>query len=90
MFNLHGYTGNAAVQAWIPEMNPVADTAHFLIAYLDGEWVDVSEYQEPDSPLPPQNFDWNLGGVLSDNDDLASLEQMIEQIKQEYGVMNHA
>ena len=86
VLNLHGYTGNAAIQVGITRMNPVADTAHFLIAYPDGEWVDISDLQAPDDPLPPENFGWNLGGLLSDNDDLVFLEQMIGQIKQEYTV----
>jgi|GEM_PF-224400 len=36
VFNLHGAGSNAGEQAFLSVMQPVADTAHFLIAYPDG------------------------------------------------------
>ncbi len=88
VLNLHGYTGDGYGQALISRMNPVADTAHFLVAYPDGEMVDVTGFLDPDIPLPTQGNGWNLGGLFSDNDDVAFLEQMIDQISLEYSVDN--
>ncbi len=88
VLNLHGYTGDGYGQALISRMNPVADTAHFLIAYPNGEMVDVTGFLDPDIPLPTQGNGWNLGGLFSDNDDVAFLEQMIDQISLEYSVDN--
>ena len=33
VFNLHGYTSNALEQEFYSDMNPVADTAGFLVCY---------------------------------------------------------
>ncbi|MCB9283420.1 MAG: prolyl oligopeptidase family serine peptidase [Lewinellaceae bacterium] len=36
VFNLHGYTSNAAQQELYSQMNVVADTGHFLVCYPNG------------------------------------------------------
>lgn len=36
VFNLHGYTSNAGQQVIYSNMNPVADTAGFIVVYPDG------------------------------------------------------
>ncbi|MCB9288985.1 MAG: T9SS type A sorting domain-containing protein [Lewinellaceae bacterium] len=86
VLNLHGYLWDGASQVWISGMNPVADTAHFLIAYPTGQMIDLSGIQGVPPFIPPQGVGWNLGGNITEYDDITFLGQMIDEIVSEYAV----
>ena len=86
VLNLHGYQFNGGAQVSIARMNPVADTAHFLIAYPTGQDIDLSAVEGVPPFIPSQGVGWNLGGNLSEYDDITFLEQMIDEILAEYQV----
>ncbi len=86
VLNLHGYLWDGPSQVWISGMNPVADTAHFLIAYPTGQDIDLSAVEGVPSFIPPQGVGWNLGGNLTAYDDIAFLDQMLDEIISGYEV----
>ena len=55
VLNFHGYTNTAEMQMTISQMNPVADTAHFLVAYPQGEQI-ISTVPG----IPPEGPGWNV------------------------------
>ena len=88
VINLHGYTGNAEVQMIYTDMNVVADTGHFLVAYPNGLTMTSN------LPYLPHNGQgWNSspeGDSLyysADNvDDVGFLLEAINHIDADYGV----
>lgn len=79
VINYHGFSNAAADQMYISQMNLVADTAHFLIAYPQGLLVNnpVLGFSAPG---------WNVDGTMSDNDDVDFSSQLINQISADYAV----
>jgi len=82
--NLHGFPGFPEEQIFGSQMNPVADTAHFLVAYPKGLLIDANAFEEGGEP--DFGTGWNITGTLSDNDDYAFIEDMMDQITMEYAV----
>jgi polyhydroxybutyrate depolymerase len=73
VFNLHGYTSNGTAQASLTNMNAIADTAGFIVAYPEGTL---------DNSLQPY---WNSGygtGV----DDIGFIDALIDLIAANYTV----
>jgi polyhydroxybutyrate depolymerase len=73
VFNLHGYTSNGTAQASLTNMNSIADTAGFIVAYPEGTL---------DNSLQPY---WNSGygtGV----DDIGFIDALIDLIATNYTV----
>lgn len=73
VFNLHGYTSNGTAQASMTNMNAIADTAGFIVAYPEGTL---------DNSLQPY---WNSGygtGV----DDIGFIDALIDLIAANYTV----
>lgn len=79
VINYHGFTNSAADQMFISQMNPVADTAKFLVAYPQGLLVN-NPFLGFSAP------GWNADGTLSDNDDVDFTSQLIDQISASYAV----
>ncbi len=84
VLNLHGFLGFPEEQVFGSQMNPVADTAHFLVAYPKGLLIDGNAFEEGGEP--DFGTGWNITGTLSDNDDYAFIEDMMDQITMEYAV----
>ncbi len=75
---LHGYTVDADFMISATGMNAVADTGHFLVAYPQGLWAQLLVSIPP---FPDNGTGWNSGGiVVSGNDDVGFLSQMIHKI----------
>ena len=73
VFNLHGYTSSGTAQAGLTNMNAIADTAGFIVAYPEGTL---------DNSLQPY---WNSGygtGV----DDIGFIDALIDLIAANYTV----
>lgn len=73
VFNLHGYTSNGTAQANLTNMNAIADTAGFIVAYPEGTLDNSSQ------PY------WNAGygtGV----DDIGFIDALIDVIATNYTV----
>lgn len=83
VLNLHFFRGNPPSQALLTRMHFLADTAKFIVVYPEGEQIDISDYTDSENP---QGRGWNLGGLFSENDDVAFLEQMIDQLNSEYRI----
>lgn len=88
VLNLHGYALNAEFQMNFSNMNAVADTAHFLVAYPQGTMFFS---QVPG--IPPQGLGWNVSGpgdtvFVSPGqvDDVDFLEQVIDHIGADFRV----
>lgn len=79
VINYHGFNNMAANQMFISQMNPVADTANFLVAYPQGLLINnpFLGFAAPG---------WNISGVLSENDDIDFTSQLIDQISAGYAV----
>jgi polyhydroxybutyrate depolymerase len=70
VFNMHGFTSNAAQQELYSAMNAVADTARFAVCYPNGvnnAW----------------NVGWSFGSTA---DDVGFIAAMIDQFHTEYGI----
>ena len=63
----------------LSQMNPVADTANFLVAYPQGLQVD-------NTFIGFTGPGWNLDGTLSDNDDIDFTYALINQIQEGYAI----
>lgn len=79
VINYHGFTNSAADQMHISQMNTVADTGHFLIAYPQGLLVNnpFLGYAAPG---------WNVTGTLSTNDDIGFSNMLIDQVQATYAI----
>ncbi len=86
VLNFHGYNSSPMEQIFFTHMNEVADTAHFLVAYPAALPVDVSSLGNLNPLLPTQGVGWNIFGALSENDDLAFVNKLIDQVGAEYRV----
>lgn len=79
VINYHGFTNSSDFQMALTEMNAVADTGQFLVAYPQGLLVS--------NPFTGQIAPgWNLGGDLSPNDDITFTSDLIDQIAAQYAV----
>lgn len=79
VINYHGFTNSAADQMYISQMNTVADTGHFLIAYPQGLLVS-NPFLGFSAP------GWNVDGTLSTNDDIAFSNSLIDHIQTTYAI----
>jgi polyhydroxybutyrate depolymerase len=85
VINFHGFSSSAGGQMGLSQMNSVADTANYLLAYPQGLMVNnpVAGTRGPG---------WNLGGpvgnrriaLLSDNDDVDFGLELINHVKTDY------
>ena len=78
VFNIHGAGVTRYGQMAESQMNPVADTAHFIIAYPEATF----------GPLPPigEAPVWNATGNPNGPDDLGFLDQLLDTISANYAV----
>jgi polyhydroxybutyrate depolymerase len=88
VISLHGYTGTAELQMMYTNMNAVADTGHFFVAYPQGLLMNCTV-----PGLPLQGFGWNSSEEGDTNyysvgnaDDVDFILQVINQIEDEYRV----
>jgi polyhydroxybutyrate depolymerase len=70
VFNLHGFTSNAAQQEPYSGMNAIADTARFAVCYPNG----ISN---------AWNVGWNFGSAA---DDVGFIAALIDQLHKDYGI----
>lgn len=77
VINYHGFTNTAGDQMGISQMNVVADTGRFLVAYPQGLLVN-----NPFNGV--RDLGWNIFGTLSDNDDVAFTSDLIDHINASY------
>ena len=79
VINYHGFTNSSQFQMALSDMNAVADTGQFLVAYPQGLLVD--------NPFNGQTAPgWNIFGELSVNDDIAFTSDLIDHIAADYAV----
>jgi len=76
VFNLHGYTSNAAQQAIYGNFKPIADTANFILVHPNGSI----------QPGTTNTQFWNVGQVGSTVDDVDFLETLIDTISAHYNI----
>ena len=89
VLNFHGYLSNPFEQIFTSQMNLVADTAHFLVAYPVGLPVDGSDIEGEINPiLPSAGPGWNVYGFLAEHDDLEFTRQIIQQTDSEFALDN--
>lgn len=82
---LHGFELDAEFIMILSDMNAVADTGHFLVAYPQGLWV--YSQTPPTPPFSNSGTGWNAGGeLISNNDDVGFLSRMIHKIGLSYRV----
>ena len=79
VINYHGFTGSAADQMALSEMNSVADVENFLVAYPQGLLV-TNPFLGFDGP------GWNADGTLSDTDDVDFTAKLLDHIVSTYAV----
>ena len=79
VLNFHGFSNSASDQMFISQMNPVADTANFLVVYPQGLLVD-NPFLGFSAP------GWNVDGNLSDNDDLGFTSVLIDRLSAAYAI----
>ena len=83
VISMHGYATNAEIQMVLSDMNPVADTAHFLIAYPNG-----TLFKSNVAGTPPEGLGWQAGETISPGfapenktvDDVGFINQLIDEI----------
>ena len=73
VLNLHGYGSNAAQQATLSQMNSIADTAGFIVAYPEGLPDGASQRQ------------WN-SGYATGVDDVGFLNRLLDSIAANYTI----
>jgi len=74
VINMHGYTSNATDQQFYSEMDPVADTANFIVVYPNGVGNPTS---------------WNSGQTWSYNpgiDDVSFISALIDTMSANYSI----
>lgn len=75
VFNLHGYTSNAAQQEAYGDFKKIADTANFIIAHAQG------------LPTSGTNLGWtNFFPVSTPNKDIQFLSDLIDTLKSNYNI----
>lgn len=79
VINFHGFNTNSNLQIAFSQMNAVADTAHFLVAYPQGLLVEI-----------PAGFGigpgWNVPGISSPNDDVAFTDNLIDHVAADFAI----
>lgn len=81
VLNFHGYAIDGFTQMVWSDMNPVADTAHFLVAYPDGRPV-VSTTPN----IPPEGLGWNVS--VPEDTVFVSVES-VDEIKYTNALLDH-
>jgi polyhydroxybutyrate depolymerase len=76
VFNLHGYTSNAAQQSIYGDFKPVADTANFIVVHPNGTV----------QPGTTNTQFWNVGFFPSAVDDVDFLETLLDQLINTYSI----
>jgi len=77
VLNLHGFGSNTGIQAFTSQMNEIADTAHFLVAYPQG----LKTTGLDGSTGSGWNTDWWTG-----RDDVGALNKLIDHAWTNYEV----
>lgn len=80
VLNFHGALSDINGQV-AHGMNELAETEGFIVAYPQGMDVELNS-----TFLPDQGSGWNIGGSLSDNDDLAFISSLLDKIEVDYSV----
>lgn len=62
-------------------MNETAETKGFLVAYPQGMEVKLNN-----PLLPDRGSGWNIGGGLSENEDLAFINSLLDKIEADYNI----
>ncbi len=90
VINLHGFTSDPVQQAFISQMNLVADTGKFLVVYPRGLEVNIRTLLANDPVGDPllgfEGDGWNLYGSLSNNDDIAFISALIDEVDSRFPV----
>lgn len=75
VFNFHGFTSNAAQQAFYGDFRPIADTAGFIVVHPEGTTFNGSTH-------------FNVGGFTNGStvDDVGFTEAMIEKFSNEMNI----
>ncbi len=88
VINIHGYALDAGFQLVFSQMNAVADTGHFLVAYPQGTLMLSTV-----PTVPPQGLGFNISGPDDTTffspgnvDDVDFISSMMDQIESEYEV----
>ncbi|MEM6700382.1 MAG: PHB depolymerase family esterase, partial [Bacteroidota bacterium] len=88
VLNFHGYATSAFTQMVFSDMNPVADTAHFLIAYPQG-----TEFTSSVPGTPERGLGFSIGGPgdttfssIFNPDDVDFASKIIDDIANDYKV----
>jgi len=90
VLNFHGFLSNPFEQIFASQMNLVADTADFLVAYPVGLPIDASDIEGEINPiLPSEGPGWNVYGFLAEQDDLEFTKQIIQQTDSEFTLDNN-
>jgi len=90
VLNFHGFLSNPFEQIFASQMNLVADTADFLVAYPMGLPIDASDIEGEINPiLPSVGPGWNVYGFLAEHDDLEFTKQIIQQTDSEFTLDNN-
>jgi polyhydroxybutyrate depolymerase len=76
VFNLHGYTSNAAQQSIYGDFKPVADTANFIVVHPNGTV----------QPGTTNTQFWNVGFFPSAVDDVDFIETLLDQLINTYNI----
>ena len=80
VINYHGFSTSAVFQMNYTQMNVVADTAHFLIAYPQGLIVTDRVYGESD-------YGWHIPGRwIADQDDVVFTDSLINHIQNDFKI----
>lgn len=77
VLNMHGFGSTPGIQAFTSQLNAIADTAHFLIAYPQG----LLTTQPDGSTGLGMNADWWMG-----RDDTGALSKLIDHVWTNYEV----
>lgn len=77
VINYHGFFGSSNGQIAVSNMNVIADTAHYLVAYPQGLTVN--------NPLiGVSGVGWNVGGDLAEHDDVSFSLELINHVKSDF------
>ncbi len=86
VLNLHGYSSDTEFQLDVSQLNAVADTAHFLVAYPVGLTVTRSLPDHLPDFVPTSGAGWHVPDIPSDHDDIAFLRELIESLEMSHAV----
>ncbi len=84
VINFHGYTGDPEQHIAVTGMNALAEEAGFLIVYPQGLEVEPGFISNPF--LPAKAPGWNIGGSLSEYDDIDFVSRLIDRIEENYNI----